>query len=440
MKYIYLNTLLCLQVEVARALLKRNTAAINGKEKRMGRTPIHFACSLVCNKDGLVQTNCLMPGEENEDIYEKHVRHKRTSKVEPQEDITNGGVLTGHNNDDYSNGDALTNGNSEEVHDNDHDTITTKMNHVHIEELDLPKSARGASRPKSGHKSKTRPKSGHLTDRSIDHVERVNQPYDDTSRSISSSQSSRSNKNSKNGISKNGLLPRSSLHSTNGANGLSRSNLHSINGGNLTSRTPRPKSSLIIPPRNQARHSISGDHQLLVNSPRRDKYKSGGYLSTGRHTDRPQTAPARRQSSTMPVLHYMAGQSTSRTSESGSHTHRGHGAVFVTPHNVHIIRHRLVSLLIDHGADPNLMTAFRKSPLHITSILADSDLVHTLLPHITNVNMLSSNNKTALHFAVENDCLPIVEQLVNAGANLALRDIKGKMLLNFLFLNCRFIN
>ena len=48
-----------------------------------------------------------------------------------------------------------------------------------------------------------------------------------------------------------------------------------------------------------------------------------------------------------------------------------------------------------------------------------------LLPHVTNINVLSASNKTALHLAVEGGHTALVGQLLQAGASLTLRDISG---------------
>jgi hypothetical protein len=96
-----------------------------------------------------------------------------------------------------------------------------------------------------------------------------------------------------------------------------------------------------------------------------------------------------------------------------------------TASNIGTIRYKMVQLLLEHGADPNLMTNFRKSPLHLTSILGAGDVMSLLLPQVTNPNTLSANNKTALHMCVEKGFSGLVSQLIEAKASLTLRDIRG---------------
>lgn len=93
--------------------------------------------------------------------------------------------------------------------------------------------------------------------------------------------------------------------------------------------------------------------------------------------------------------------------------------------NIAVLRCKMVSLLLEQGADANLMTLFRKSALHMVAALGASDVMALLLGHTTNPNMLSASNKTALHLAVEHGHASVVSLLIQAKANLGLRDLEG---------------
>nr|KAG5711827.1 hypothetical protein BaRGS_023591 [Batillaria attramentaria] len=157
--------------------------------------------------------------------------------------------------------------------------------------------------------------------------------------------------------------------------------------------------------------------------PSADKYKARPATASARLSTRRVSSGQQRRgfSPRLSVASLHHGLSTLN-----SHNRRDSTVSFVlTPSNVGTVRCKMVSLLLDHGADANLMTQFRKSALHMAAMLGDANVMALLLPETTNPNMLSASNKTALHLAVEGGHTPNVSQLIHAGANLGLRDMEG---------------
>ena len=176
-------------------------------------------------------------------------------------------------------------------------------------------------------------------------------------------------------------------------------------------------------------HRPLSQQAVLLTTPSRPAAPNSSRAS---RVHRPSTAPAshpRHQlSSTFPLSHpgfKIPSLSTGRESANSYRSRENLAIVPVTPLNVGLIRYKLVELLLLHGADANLMTFFRKAPLHLIALQGAADVMALLLPHVTNPNTLSASNKTALHFAVEGGRAALVAQLIQAGANLMLRDIAG---------------
>jgi ankyrin repeat protein len=78
----------------------------------------------------------------------------------------------------------------------------------------------------------------------------------------------------------------------------------------------------------------------------------------------------------------------------------------------------LAELLLKHGASPNLPDSHHSLALHLALLSERSDIVALLLryPH-TDVNISNKNGETALHLAVRNGSIELVQLLINHGAD-----------------------
>lgn len=295
------------QLEVVRAILARNTANLNSKERSMGRTPLHLACALTTLGSASTTNN-----SNSKDSSKK----RAGGRVSTSLSVLN----TSSENGEASAGYGRYTSKSPSKHSNKDSPIAS----VNFQECEADK------------------------------------PMSAASDAAASSQSS----------------------------GFRMS--PTTSGGPYYLKTGtafrHPKSSQ-TPVRND------GTSQ------------QGSFLAASR----PRTAPQRRKPTGL-CINGSESPQRSRGSEASS---------------ISAIRCKMVTLLLDLGADANLMTAFRKSPLHITAASGAADVMALLLPHTTNPNMLSMSNKTALHHAAENGHALIVPLLVSAGANLGLRDLAG---------------
>lgn len=384
------------QLEVARAMLRRNTANINGKERRMGRTPLHFACALTCSSAGVVSSTCLLEG----DGAEAEAGEGRGSPTHSDE--MNGNV----GGDDGDSAEVVAAGASSQD-----PAIESAVNDVLAENAPPATIPPGDSTPPASARGDGKPQgvvNGHAEDPASTATPR---PGDAGREQTPNGQTT----------------PRKQRFARDS---------RQVKASSLRPTTPRTKSRAGGPDasaKEQARHSVAGDrihftdespHALFLTTPSRPRHARGSRSS------RPSTAPTHN-------LHYQFGSTFSlshqgykipsiSTGRDSANSQRSREAIVpVTALNVGLIRHKLVELLLEHGADANLMTLFRKAPLHITAILGAADVMSLLLPHVTNPNTLSAANKTALHFAVEGGHTAVAAQLVHAGSNLVLRDIAG---------------
>ncbi len=95
----------------------------------------------------------------------------------------------------------------------------------------------------------------------------------------------------------------------------------------------------------------------------------------------------------------------------------------------------VVQLLLERGANPNLVDDNRMAAIHHASHVFDDDpprlfpraveIVRALLDAGADVNLQDGNARTALHWAIEDGNLSLVELLVARGANLELKQWAG---------------
>ena len=86
----------------------------------------------------------------------------------------------------------------------------------------------------------------------------------------------------------------------------------------------------------------------------------------------------------------------------------------------------IVELLIDRGAEINVITAQGLTPLHIASVLGKTDIAGLLISHGALVDAPDNKGMTALHYAVSNRHTEVIKLLIASGADLNMCDKKGK--------------
>jgi cytohesin len=79
------------------------------------------------------------------------------------------------------------------------------------------------------------------------------------------------------------------------------------------------------------------------------------------------------------------------------------------------------SHLLKHGADPNLATDFRETPLMEAASMGRFEYIDALIKHGADVNAKDDDGKTALHYAAENSVKCIVK-LIHHGADVNVAD------------------
>jgi len=85
-------------------------------------------------------------------------------------------------------------------------------------------------------------------------------------------------------------------------------------------------------------------------------------------------------------------------------------------------RVEMAELLLDRGARPNQLNSAKVSPLYLAAEAGDAELVRLLISHgagwTINVAPKFDNGPTPLFIAVQNNHFPVVQLLVEAGANV----------------------
>ena len=92
------------------------------------------------------------------------------------------------------------------------------------------------------------------------------------------------------------------------------------------------------------------------------------------------------------------------------------------------IAYKVIKLLLDAAADPNLKDSSGKTALHY---LADSEAPHPkaleyLLQAGADINAQDNNGNTPLHRAISQKRYELVRMLASAGADKTIKNKKGK--------------
>lgn len=89
-------------------------------------------------------------------------------------------------------------------------------------------------------------------------------------------------------------------------------------------------------------------------------------------------------------------------------------------------------LLIDHGADVNVMTDGCDSPLALATFTGDEALVKTLISHGASLQRPTCAKESLLHTAIAEGHREVAEILINTGINVNERNISQRTPLHFL--------
>ncbi len=87
---------------------------------------------------------------------------------------------------------------------------------------------------------------------------------------------------------------------------------------------------------------------------------------------------------------------------------------------------KILKILLESGANPNLQNDSGRSALHYTSATNLFRASKILLEYNANPNILNTMKKTPLHFAAYFNNLMVVQLLLESGADPNLKDINGK--------------
>ncbi|KAL8558898.1 hypothetical protein ACOMHN_028210 [Nucella lapillus] len=409
------------QLEVARALLHRNSTNLHSRERTMGRAPIHLACALVCSCAGLVTSNCLFDEDTVTQYHALCTQFNDNARTRPRDRRGKGEKGKGKGGK----------GKEQEGKSGKGQEGKGKRKERHGEG---PRSLASLERLSRQHAIPT-----------------VRVPSDDDDAATRTNDSSRQS------------MAATFMDNLDGndVESYPATSSDTINGNDPPSpcRTPPRQAGLragqrqpshvaggslgvaLVRESSQARvgagHSFSGSLTPLSGSSASRSTDRQSLLSltpdtppplAPRHSSlkRPSTAPALALRRPSPSVSFASPHGPTRaTSRVGRHSQASGSLTVVTAANIAIVRYKLVALLLHYGADVNVMTIFRKSPLHIAAIMGTVDVMALLLPRANNVNAVSAAKKTALHLAVEKGYVTIVAQLIVAGANLKLRDMAG---------------
>lgn len=77
--------------------------------------------------------------------------------------------------------------------------------------------------------------------------------------------------------------------------------------------------------------------------------------------------------------------------------------------------------LIKHGADPNITTDFKETPLMEAAVKGHFEYIDSLVKNGAKMNAKDENKRTALHYAAENS-VKCIQKLIKNNANLNVRD------------------
>ena len=85
----------------------------------------------------------------------------------------------------------------------------------------------------------------------------------------------------------------------------------------------------------------------------------------------------------------------------------------------------MVAAMVEAGGNPNMTNGGGQTPLHYAAQLGDALAVGSMLNHDGNPNLADAGGLTVLHYAAAAGHLHTVEQLVRRGADLSLEDHYG---------------
>ena len=104
--------------------------------------------------------------------------------------------------------------------------------------------------------------------------------------------------------------------------------------------------------------------------------------------------------------------------------------LFASPHNICQLLHDVPRLLLEHGADINVRSNGRSTPLHIAAGHGRVEVVPVLLEHGADVGAEDSRGRTPLHEAADYGSAEIVRALLEHGANVGAADNTGRTALH----------
>lgn len=113
----------------------------------------------------------------------------------------------------------------------------------------------------------------------------------------------------------------------------------------------------------------------------------------------------------------------------------GHKYVFryflIFDFNYNLSCRNIVRLLLDHGANPNVVDHNGSSPLHLAAWTGDYEIVELLANIINNhqkadINLVNKDNETALHSACQYGHTAVVSLLLTKGGDPRIRNVRGE--------------
>jgi ankyrin repeat protein len=116
--------------------------------------------------------------------------------------------------------------------------------------------------------------------------------------------------------------------------------------------------------------------------------------------------------------------------------------LFMTPESGYEIAPEITNLLLENGADPNAQNAELETPLHYVCYVeadpADQEFIDieiqilkNLIAGGANVNIANTRKETPLFQAVIANRKDCIEILINAGADITVKDDQGKTPLDY---------
>ena len=85
----------------------------------------------------------------------------------------------------------------------------------------------------------------------------------------------------------------------------------------------------------------------------------------------------------------------------------------------------IVSILIQHGANPNIQNKYENTALHNAALNGNNEVITTLIKAGADLNIQNDEGKTALYRAAENGNNEVITTLIEAGADLNIQRKDG---------------